>query len=274
MWKDLKVTLYDIFGYLLPGSVALGALHLCLTGLAGHTKLGDLYLSWGVWVLYLSWEVWVLLGLIAYYLGHVVQGIGNGFEWLIGAKGGAGEVILGKAREAGKRERFRKLIVGKHWVPIDPNLRQETEDRINARVAKIFQPSMPTTNDTKDDESYKWLYDCCAEVIAQYGLGEQREMYEYREGFYRGSAIAFVLLAGSILTVLHCPANLSSGLSVITLLSAAFCSLLAAFLCFRRYGRFSASRVKRTLLGFLVLDKELQRKQEELQRKQGQVGGE
>jgi len=241
MWKDMRVTLYDIFGYFLPGAVILGGFLLCWKACDGRQLLSSLQV----------WERWFVLVFGAYYLGHMAQGIGNGLEFLIG---NPTEVILGKAGSG--YESLRHIILGKErWGRIDEKIHKAAQDQFN----KLMAPTKPASDDAEGGESNKWLYPCCAEVIGQVGHGELREMYEYREGFYRGSAIAFGLVAFVLIPTIVCwKSHLSSGrLFWITLALTPLLSLLAAFLSIRRYGRFSESRVRSTLLGFLVLENHL-----------------
>jgi len=69
MVRDIKVTLYDIFGYLLPGAVFF----------AGITILfWAIYIPRTSLVLFrLTIEIWVLVLLLAYFSGHIVQALGN-----------------------------------------------------------------------------------------------------------------------------------------------------------------------------------------------------
>lgn len=230
MLKNIEVTLYDIFGYLLPGSVALGALYLCWATFHPYAVLWRPHRI----------DTWLLLAFIAYYLGHIVQSLGNLFEYCIV---GPREVILGPAGQ----HRRGQFLVGPYWAPIDPNLRAETVKKIQELVCtKIV-----------DDPKGQWIYESCAELIAQRGRGEGREMYEYREGFYRGSAIALILLAIAPIRVLLCGADVrisphtSASRGWIFVLTGL--SLVGAFACFRRFGRFAGQRVRRTLLGFWVI---------------------
>jgi hypothetical protein len=69
MFKETKVTLYDVFGYLLPGAVLVAALAT---------------VAWAVYFPHepLSFslpgaEAWVVLLAIAYIAGHMAQGLSN-----------------------------------------------------------------------------------------------------------------------------------------------------------------------------------------------------
>jgi hypothetical protein len=177
MLKDIKVTLYDIFGYFLPGSIALAALYLLWVSFHSQEMLWRSHRI----------DTWFLMGLVAYYLGHLVQSIGNLFEHCVV---GPREVILG----TGTKPRHAEWLVGPWWQRIDSQLREDT-------VAKIKRQLCPKW---ADDSGGQWLYESCAEILAQWGRGESREIYEYREGFYRGSAISLILLATAMIPAPLC----------------------------------------------------------------------
>ena len=233
MWKDIRVTLYDIFGYLLPGAIPLGGLFLCWNPWDHLQFLHSLGRT----------EVWILLLLAAYYFGHMMQAIGNGLECLIGDPV---EVIVSNV---GGFATLRRIIVEKKlWLPIQPSICGMVESQLR----KVAGVTLEFTNDEAGGQQRaRWLYRCSAAAIAQHGHGDQREMYEYREGFYRGAAVAFLLLSiVLLLTIQDAPKNPDH---LAWIIAAALLSLLAAILSFGRYFRFSQGRVENTLLGFLVL---------------------
>lgn len=47
--------------------------------------------------------------------------------------------------------------------------------------------------------SPEWLFRICDEVLLQRGNCTDREIYQYREGFYRGLTLSFVVLAISLI---------------------------------------------------------------------------
>lgn len=69
MFAGLRVTLYEVFGYLLPGAVSL-----CGLGIVAWSCF------WPAATLAppnASAPFWVTIGLIAYLLGHLTQALGN-----------------------------------------------------------------------------------------------------------------------------------------------------------------------------------------------------
>src|SRR5713226_8810495 len=71
--KALRLTLYEILGYLIPGMMAMLAAILAMWGSFWHTIDTDLVNSF-------SRREIVLLLLFAYLLGHIMQAIGNLIE--------------------------------------------------------------------------------------------------------------------------------------------------------------------------------------------------
>jgi hypothetical protein len=96
------------------------------------------------------------------------------------------------------------------------------------------------------------------EYAIQHGKAGDREVFVYREGFYRGTAIAlFVLTVALFLRIARGPASIVFGpvphiLSRIEVGSLAMLVLLMAWVYVRRFQRFSNYRVTRSLLAFLV----------------------
>src|SRR5262249_4992618 len=69
MLKDIKVTLYDVFAYLIPGAVLVAALAMVVW--AFHFPNAPLSFSLP------GAEAWVVLLAVAYVGGHMVQGLSN-----------------------------------------------------------------------------------------------------------------------------------------------------------------------------------------------------
>jgi hypothetical protein len=69
MLKDIQLTLYDVFGYLLPGGLALVAIMIVFWA--------SFCSAYPVVIERSGFEVWVAVSIVAYVLGHIVQGIAN-----------------------------------------------------------------------------------------------------------------------------------------------------------------------------------------------------
>ena len=118
MWKDIKVTLYDIFGYLLPGAVVMGGL-LLFPKIPGISQLLSSLGATGTWVLLL---------LCSYYLGHLLQGIGNGLELIIGDPV---ELILdGDSKDKGYTRCRGILVGGNRWRALPTEVLDAAQSRL------------------------------------------------------------------------------------------------------------------------------------------------
>jgi hypothetical protein len=210
--SNFNVTLYDLFGYLMPGLVALGSLSL---------------LAWSLFIpthpLHspaLTSVEWLIVFVLAYFLGHLVQAIGDlAFWW---------------AHEEKVADKVGKDALG-------PARMKELQ-----KAAKL------------DDEQKNSLFGYCDTYLAQQGKTADREIYQYREGFYRGLTIAVVpALAAIVAELIRGSASLRGGHSVHQLgtgpLVFALLIVLATIgLSFWRYRRFVEYRVRDALFGFAI----------------------
>ena len=209
--SNINVTLYDIFGYLMPGIVATGSLGLFTwASFASSHPLREPVLSG---------EEWFALFVIAYFLGHLVQAIGELAFWRMKDETfalTAGEKALGETRM------------------------QEIQKR--AKIAG---------HETS-------LFTYCDTYLAQQGKTSDREIYQYREGFYRGLTIAILPALVAILVELaRGSASVRNGGSVYTigtgpLVFALVLVLATVGLSFWRYRRFARYRVLDALFGFSI----------------------
>lgn len=111
------------------------------------------------------------------------------------------------------------------------------------------------------------LYRTCDEIVVQSNIESviaNRDIYIYREGFYRGLTVSLVMLFLSltVLTVRMLVTGTSLRLSDTQtavswpiLLFVDLILLIGAWLSFRRYRRFGGYRIRQAIIGFLVLDK-------------------
>jgi uncharacterized protein YegP (UPF0339 family) len=208
--SELRVTLYDLFGYLAPGLVALTGLGLFFWAVLdpGLKPDGDL-----------KAVVWTVLLLIAYLLGHVVQAIAKyipGLNFAIAEN-------WGNDKTAGK---FQALI----------------EAKLKAKGL------LPAGADEKQ------TYRICDVVTVQKAETSERELFTYREGFYRGISVALLIVAVGLF------ARLIRGPATITLdkhhtadrwmlLFFLVAVLVAAYLYFVRFEQFTRLKAWTVLLG-------------------------
>jgi hypothetical protein len=218
MFKQIEITLYDFFGYLLPGAIILGAIFISFwtlfwpgVPLAVHTTLTT------------SATVFILFTF--YLLGHLGQAIGNLMERLRPVKA--------------LRERTLRL---------SPELRKKLLEAVSARFG-LEAKSLPS------DE----LFSLCDQTLVHHcSLGE-RDIFVYREGFYRGVCIALSLLCVStILRLIRTPVLIVFGPATLGVHrpELALCALLMAvgtWLAFERYLRFGRHKCQSCFLRFLAL---------------------
>ena len=221
MLKDIQVTLYDIFGYLLPGFIFL-------TGIA--------ILFWAIFIpstpiqlLTISGDIWIVILLSTYIIGHMVQAIAN---LLTKQLQSAENTVLSK----GQADSFPDTVI----------------DSATSKVNLILGVKMK-------DMKPGFLYQVCDEAVAQFGVTSDRDIYIYREGFYRGLTVSFMTLFLGLTARVLVPGaslNISGNLQPINISMLLFFDvifLILARLSFNRYKRFGSYRVKEAVIGFLLL---------------------
>lgn len=217
MLKDIQITLYDIFGYLLPGSVVVLALVVGLWAVFWPHSLLPVPLS-------LPALVVTALLFAAYLAGHLAQAMGN---------------IVERRSEASKR--FDEQI------PLSDELQ------------KILRASAAKHLGVPSDLSAKELYLLCDQALVHNGSMGEREIFVYREGFYRGNSVALAALTLSLCVRIICsPAIAAIGPRTIELhrshlALAAVLTAAGAWLAFRRYLRFREYKYVTCFARFLSL---------------------
>jgi len=220
--KEVRFSLYEFFGYVLPGMVFLLAWAVLLWALLLPKEVVPLR--------QLDVQVVVASLLLAYLLGHAAQAISN----LI----------------------FRTAGVSEFSCITDGALNALPKSALDTAAVKAAR----MTGIRREDMKPELLYSICDEALAQQGKIGDREVYQYREGFYRGVAVAAAVFTVSLLArALGPQAVLTVGgqevpLSRCVLFSLAACTGLCVWLSFQRYKRFVGYRVKRAVLAFLVLE--------------------
>lgn len=231
MLKDLQVTLYDIFGYLIPGLVSLIAIIVLFWALVIPQAAFPLPLSDEDGVNWLA----VLVG--AYIVGHLTQAIAN---WVTKLFPSTERKVLSAEGEG--------------------DLPAALIESVTSKVSSMTQ--IPP-----EDVEPELLYEVCGETVAQSGETGDRDLYIYREGFYRGLAVACAMLFLALVVRMLVPGtalNLSGTLqplNIYMVLFVASLSLIGAVLSFGRYRRFGRYRVNQAVIGFLVLQ-EMKREEE------------
>jgi hypothetical protein len=228
MFKEIKLTIYDFLGYLLPGVPFLFTIIV-------------LY-----WVLFFTREplplpsltstTWVLFLFLAYLFGHVVQAIGNLISKGIGLTEGK---VLSKSK--------------------NPILPEAVVKAARSAVSKTLAV------DSKHIENED-LYALCDTIVLQFGQTAEREILQYREGFYRGFSISMTFLALALIVRAFVPGSMVSisgkpyHLIALLLAFMIVVLLLSALFCFLRYKRFFRFRIKSAIFACLVLQDKLREK--------------
>ncbi len=208
----------------------------------------------------------VLLPLFAYILGHAIQAIGNSIE-------DVSQGILDRLTGRAKSWIPRRVASGLSWL-----LRLKGGDHYLAAIPEAVSSALVRTVSTAFGLSGgtpdgKTMYALCDAAILQEGATgalEEREIYTYREGFYRGTFVGLSLVTASLFVPLWTKAQLlvapgqkpfspSPCLIVVTILAVAS----SACLFFRRYLRFRQRRIAFALSGFLALTAIQKPRQEE-----------
>jgi hypothetical protein len=104
----------------------------------------------------------------------------------------------------------------------------------------------------------EWLVTVCDEALVACGASGEREVFQYREGFYRGLSVAFGLFGLSILVRAMVPGSTieleGAVYSVPTVAWMLLFALLAmcTMLIWRRFVRFRRYRIAHAITGYLV----------------------
>jgi hypothetical protein len=224
--KDLQVTLYEIFGYLIPGMVLLSSLLLFFWAIFFPTPSIGFDLK--------TTEVWLAFLLFSYVAGHMGQAVGN--------------LVQKRLNSA------EKLVLGQNG-----ELSPEVLKACKEKAAKAYELDVNALDEY-------WLFRLCDDAVLRSGKLGEREIFQYREGFYRGTAVGFAAFTVASLAFMvrlwfvdgHSLKITGSewGLSSLQFLFVAVVAGTFSFLAFQRYRRFGAYRVTHAMLGFLTVKDE------------------
>jgi hypothetical protein len=159
--KELQLTLYEVFGYLLPGAVLTGGVSLIFWAAFFPQTAIDFDIK--------SVEVWGTFLVLSYVAGHVAQGIGNAVV-----------------------SRFESAEDHAINTVLDPEI-----------VAACKKKAKELTGADVEKVKPRWLYRLCDDAVIRSGKIGERDVYIYREGFYRGTfvGIVFVVLGFVLLAI-------------------------------------------------------------------------
>lgn len=216
----LSFTLYEVFGYFLPGVVGVASLAILFWALfipATPLPVHSVELS----------KLWYFgLVIVSYYAGHVLQGISRSLF-----KNPDDTVLAGQKGD---------------MLPVVK--RAQEQIAVSLGMAQTETPGSSMTVRLSD------------EVAVQHGQLGDRDVFVYREGFYRGSAASFILLDLALLARWIVPGS-QLGFSpthtfdvsrwqLTFVIGVVSCSI---FFLLGRYKHFAALRVMRGVLAFVSL---------------------
>jgi hypothetical protein len=223
MLQGFALTLYEIFGYMLPGSVCFAALSVCFwTFLSPTSSLSFLEVQ--------TIE-WIIIAIISYVFGHILQGLCNFFMKI--TRSAEDEILM-------------------------PGYARSLPNDFVCTLRKIVGESLSVKAETI---APRLLYEVCDEAMTQSGKDKDRDVYIYREGFYRGLCLAFVFLAVSCFIRTLVPGTsiiLAKSLHTVPISAQIVCIALCvggSFISYFRFKRFAYLRVKKALIGFLLLNR-------------------
>jgi len=224
MLQGIQVTLYDVFGYLLPGFVFLAAIAILFWAVCFPTAPLP-------WPLEIQANWWVVAA-VAYVAGHMAQALANRFDKAVRPRGSEDLRLAG------------------------PGLAKLPDDLV--RCAKRKASRIAGVGADKMDDLL--LYRLCDEAVAQGDASRaDRDMYIYREGFYRGLGFSLLALVLALLARAWIPgaafAPWETPQPIPTMafwLLGVLCAA-AALLSYERAARFEGYKLRQAVLGFLVL---------------------
>jgi len=218
MLSNFVFTLYELLGYLLPGAVALVGFSVVEWALF----FPAVPLRIGADQANMVTGTCVVLG--SYILGHAVQAIGNLF-WS-GAEAAVLDVKKGNAPP---------------WMK--ENAQRAALDLLNTDSHQL-EP--------------RWIFRALDEYMCRTGETGDRDMFVYREGFYRGTAIALLLISVALavrMCIPGCSIQLNKDVFCVSRWEIVFNLLISAgiaVLFVRRYRRFAEYRVTHAVMAGLI----------------------
>lgn len=216
--EKLSFTLYEIFGYFLPGAVGVFALAILFWAIflpAAAIPVHSIELS----------KLWYFgLIVVSYYAGHVLQGVSRSMFQ------NPDDVVLARVKN-------------------DLSIVKRAQEQLAAHLGM-------TDKETPSSSATARL---CDEIAVQHGQLGDRDVFVYREGFYRGSVGAFLLLLLALLIRTIIPGaalRLPAEIYVVTRWQLSFVMVVVSasiLFLLQRYKHFAALRVMHGILAFVSL---------------------
>jgi len=224
--NNIRITLYDIFGFLLPGAFTFIGLYLIAWKILFPSQVQD----WSG----ITTGGWISLLILFYIFGHIAQAIVN--------------AVIHKIPKYSDEKQKQNIF---------SNLPEEIKDKVFENLHSLLKVEL-----AKNDVST--ALDLMDHYVQQHGNCESREIYTYREGFYRGFAVALFLLAIGLFFKCSGPDGwfmifgTKITLASKTLLYIGIMAFVMIFPILQRYLRFKRYRVLNTVYSFIAIYKEEQ----------------
>jgi hypothetical protein len=217
--KQVELTLYEIFGYLIPGAVFTAGLSLVFWAIFYPTDRVDIDLK--------TPEIWGSFLVLSYIAGHVAQGVTN-------------------------------LLVA-YYPSVENALFSDGSDFPKTLVEACRAKVKELTGADAASMSGGWIYRVCDSALVKSGKIGDRDLFVYREGFYRGTFLGMISLVVGFLSMIAriWDSKTQIGnmdLTIGRLLFFAVIACLSAIMLWRRYWRFAAYRATNALIGALIVE--------------------
>lgn len=251
--NNIKLEAFDIFAYLLPGSIFLGALSIAHWAWVYPNK--PIFIPDGT-------KTWIIIVVIAYIFGHIVQGIGElivkRFESFVKKHKEeynqyypvSPDHGCSKCRILRSLDRLIKTFLPSQ-LPESKELKSLARDRIGAILKR-----------NKDEIGEDLLNHFCIKFIEHYGLSESRKILQHRAAMFLGLAISLFVLFASLIFLLYRTTEFTHlqfessyyaiyqrGIIFFTIIT-----FLGMLIAIYRYILFNSYRERDVILSFLTLN--------------------
>jgi hypothetical protein len=219
MIGNLTFTLYEIFGYVFPGGVAF------LAFVVLYWALFVPGVPLGIATFQPGLVTWISVIAASYALGHASQAVGN--KLFHAAEKSTLDSQAGSA----------------------PSWLREQAQQSARRILNV----------NSDQLEPRWVFRALDEYALQTGKDGDRDMFVYREGFYRGTALSLFFLSAALLVRIFIPGtsiHFTKGMFYVSYLELLVTAVFVGgigFLFVRRYQRFAEYRITRAVLAAIVL---------------------
>lgn len=218
--KEIQVSLYEIFGYLIPGVVAVGASLIVYWTFFVSTPFVLAHNDGNGWWL-------ALFG--SYLAGHLVQSLAN--------------IVLCR------RTNISLVLESGSKLSMPVEILNEAKRFAASLVGLKTSGKLPASS----------VYEICDAYVQQKGINDSREVFVYREGFYRGLFMSMALLSATLFLRAFCANSEVVWFGVhheftwSELVFLAVISGSASWLFFRRFRRFGKYLLSHGIYSALVI---------------------